>query len=84
MTAVEEQAGTNGLEMEVTALRLELEQARKLLELQDAFVIHELAAAEREMTRFREDAERYRGLQERLNRHPFVRRVARGLRLLVR
>jgi hypothetical protein len=84
MTAVDEQAEANGLEMEVAALRLEVEQARRLLELKDAFVVHELAAAEREVTRFREDAESYRGLQERLNRHPLVRRVAHGLRVLVR
>jgi hypothetical protein len=84
MTAVEEQAEANGLEMEVAALRMELEQARRMLELKDAFVASELAAAAGQVAHFREDAERYRGLKERLDRHPFAARIARALRLLVR
>jgi hypothetical protein len=74
-----------GLELEVAALHNELVQAQRLLEVKDAFVTfvtRQLEDAHGEVALFRDDAERYRALKERLARHPIARRASRLFRPL--
>lgn len=72
-----------GLNFEVAALRHELAQARRLLDLKDEFIA-ELEVAAREAENNRDDADRYRRLRERLERHPVARRALRLFRVVIR